>query len=781
MGIKQQAVRGGPKAEIARDFSVTLKWPGGDVKRIDYAKDDRPERTLRINSGCLAWSYLVLRRSRWNSSKRALADLGERAKAALGRLGLEEDDLEKIAKGRVVEVSIPYYTEDDGWWWRILPWEFLLSSATRKLGRTKTLTVIRRLERRGDGTAAASNNKKVAVVISKPLPIAEGYNFEGEEALVEHSLTSYESVKVETPTLKDLGQAVTGEEPAVIHVGGFDSHQGQTRMLEEEHTSLRDKSPLQDGMVLKDDRGRPVAVSHEKLVPVLVGAARKPSLVALNIYRSNRIAAQCVGEGATTAIGFQDTFDDLAAEIFFAEFYRVWQKSKNPLTAFELAWDALAGYPRPLEGTGITIWSADSLMPSTVDEYERVLEGLRAERAKRRADDPLVPAATACQELKVDCVPLKEINYSLLHNRQPLYSRFKLTNPKARRTPDVTVNLELLAGLEPIRCEASIAVTPHSQSIAERLFLPLTSRTMRGLREKIRATLRTSVGIGRSRIGSPRTDQVTLLPVNEWVDSDAQRQWLPSFVYPLDPAIARIISKAQRHLRAQSDSWSVGFDGYQSFDPDAEDPSAPIDEQVAAIWNTLVQDFEIAYINPPPTYTDLSQRLRTPSDVTEGRRGTCIDLALLLAACWEYVGLYPVIFLLSGHAFPGYWRSEDAWSRFVNMEDVSEMVDLGQRSAKNSDRVQKNFEVLFDELDDFPERESWMFGRADQRRILDAVKRGDLVPVESTWLATNGVFPEALDAGYENLRPREEFEWLIEVTMAREADVTPLPLDLGEA
>ena len=32
--------------------------------------------------------------------------------------------------------------------------------------------------------------------------------------------------------------------------------------------------------------------------------------------------------------------------------------------------------------------------------------------------------------------------------------------------------------------------------------------------------------------------------------------------------------------------------------------------------------------------------------------------ALLLASCLEYVGIYPVLVLLTGHPFVGYWRSD---------------------------------------------------------------------------------------------------------------------------
>ena len=92
-------------------------------------------------------------------------------------------------------------------------------------------------------------------------------------------------------------------------------------------------------------------------------------------------------------------------------------------------------------------------------------------------------------------------------------------------------------------------------------------------------------------------------------------------------------------LVALADDSGAGFDGYQSFDPNGlslEERARGIDNQVQALWWAIISEFNLAYINPPPTFTAKSQRLRTPSDVLAGRRGTCIDLTLLLAACLQY-------------------------------------------------------------------------------------------------------------------------------------------------
>src|SRR5262249_50194337 len=147
-----------------------------------------------------------------------------------------------------------------------------------------------------------------------------------------------------------------------------------------------------------------------------------------------------------------------------------------------------------------------------------------------------------------------------------------------------------------------------------------------------------------NRIACEVTKSVTLLPVDEWFDDTDKNPWLPSFVLPRDPAVTRIVTAARRHLVTLQDDPVAGFDGYQSVeDEDCES----VDTQVQALWTALVQEFRLAYINPPPAYSERNQRLRTPSEILASSSGTCIDLALLLASCLEYVDIYPVVVLLS--------------------------------------------------------------------------------------------------------------------------------------
>ena len=189
-----------------------------------------------------------------------------------------------------------------------------------------------------------------------------------------------------------------------------------------------------------------------------------------------------------------------------------------------------------------------------------------------------------------------------------------------------------------------------------------------------------------------------------------------------------------------------------------------VDDQVRAIWCALLYDHRLSYVNPPPSYGTTTQRLRIPSNILEERRGTCIDLALLLCACLEAVDIYPVIFLLEGHAFPGYWRADtlhDAFRTLSNV-DVSMVERLQARGGGTSDRDQGAHTV----------------GREGFFEIRDLVTEGSLVPLETIWLTNYSGFAEALDEGVKNLRNPQEFQAMVDIVLARrlQRPITPLPM-----
>ena len=133
------------------------------------------------------------------------------------------------------------------------------------------------------------------------------------------------------------------------------------------------------------------------------------------------------------------------------------------------------------------------------------------------------------------------------------------------------------------------------------------------------------------------------------------RSLLASFVRPNHPEIAAVARESAERLgRATGDS---SFFAFQI--PDVAKAEERADATVTAIYEAL-QARSIAYSEPPPgwDYRDEGQRIRDHGDVANAGLGTCMDTTVLAAAVIEQVGLHPVLVLINGHIFVGYWRRD---------------------------------------------------------------------------------------------------------------------------
>lgn len=718
-------------------------------------------RSAELERAARRWAYIARNRRRWLGWSGGREKLGKRCWDQLMALKVTEEALASVATFTLTELSMPTESLTDGLGARLMPWEFVINEAIQsEYGHSAT--TIRHLDREFHRRAYSPVNT-VAVVLGATAALEPHFTFDEERKLGPRILGG-EVLSLDDLTESDLARSIGEESPDVIHVGGVDNHQG-TRLLE-----MSTDVDFGDGLVLSDDIGTPTRVNAENVAKIMTAGQRPPSLVAFNLHHSaTNTAAFTVAKGADVAIGFQDSVDDLMAELFFGQFYRAWVKSEgNPLVAFHVALDALRESPDPLSGVGVVMWTAESLVGMGIEalraESAWVVEKLTEQRQNVVAFKTEEEARAG---LPVQVEPREKLNYGLLHNRERMFRTFEVRNVfEDRQISDVRVNVEMFAGTERLPYVSTFPIGNAPLSLDDKIFIPLTSALARSLQESVRASLRVNVSVGSNISLYERTHQVTLLPTNEWVDDDESRQWLPSFVFPKDPAIQKVLSAGERFLPFLLRDPAAGFDGYQSVDNTDENPTHGVDCQVEAIWSALLHTLPLGYINPPPTFTPESQRLRNPSDVLEGGRGTCIDLALLLAACLEYVNIFPVIFLLNGHAFPGYWRSEEVWANFVNLNHTDDLeVDELDELLAHSDRTVHEY--------------AWLFPAGYHREIMAQIEAGNLVPLETVWLTTKYTFDEAQDGGWENLQNASEFHSLVDIALARLCDVTPIPVEFG--
>jgi hypothetical protein len=464
------------------------------------------------------------------------------------------------------------------------------------------------------------------------------------------------------------------------------------------------------------------------------------------------------------AVGFQDEIDDSIAELFFARLYEAWKRSNWDLIyAYRQAWNGISDYSGKLLGTGIVLWSATSLLSSiqTTTASSATLGPPPAESILSPKDPRFVDSRNAIEFVVQPCAKL---NYSMLHNNRPLFDKFEVKRQASGRLLNVRVDVELNTGADAAVYSTTFDLSRNRPvvDVSALARVSLTSDMARSLRESIYTSLLVTVG-WEDKVIYQETFRVAMLPPDEWRDDDLNRIWLPSFVLPRDPAIAPIVDKAQKYLCALQDDAGAGFDGYQGvidLPGPMEDRCQSVDQQVRALWWSLIQEYQLSYINPPPSFTQVSQRLRTPSDTIEGRRGTCIDLTLLIAALLEYVDIYPVVFLLQGHAFPGYVRSDDSYAALRTVFLTPPTLMDNTSSPKQDTSTQKE----------------WIRDQSYYSAVVDLVRSGDIVPIESVALTQRSGFDDGIYKGTENLRNKSDFQFVIDMKAAREADVTPIPM-----
>jgi hypothetical protein len=719
----------------------------------------RPDPSA-FQAAAMRWSNVARNRERWRAAGKdpAQADDGPLA----GQLAAPE--LERLARAEVVEVSLPESgAEHEGWAFRVFPWEYALTAVTRTL-RSGPMVVVRQLRRAGAPADAAVAIERAATVECAPGRLAQCYDtrLEGDRMLRSLGFDPAQvKDRLRDPSLGELHDWMRSTRPGLLHLAGVDNHQAVDLLGAEREFPARER---RDGFALKSaDPARSVHLADaESLAGALCSEGRGPDLVMCNFYNSGaRVAARIVARGAKAAVGYHDVIDDSLAELFCTSLYGALADGQGLLESFRRALVNLR-QQGTLRGAGVVLWSAVSLL-----QAPRAAPTRTTRLSELRPADQVPPR----ERITVRATHRPLINYSLLHNGQsPLASllieRTRVEGP----VRDIQVRVELDVGGTTCPYQSTFELPAERQALVltDEVVLPLTSTLIRTQSERIQSSLRLSVHCAGERVAE-QTFRVGLAPVDEWQDGDhAEWRWLPSFVLPRDPAVARIVDSAHAILCALSDDPAAGFDGYQSVDERGADDDArygSVDRQVRALWYAVLDHHGLTYINPPPSYGQATQRLRTPSQLLAERRGTCIDLALLLAACLEYVGISPVLFLLSGHAFAGYWRSEALYARFRTLQAgrgdamAADRPDTGPRSTLANPKG--------------------VIGQGQQREVQQHIALGHLVPLETTWLTARGSFDAAVEEGRHNVRSAD-YQALIDVRLSRDLGITPLPL-LGAA
>ncbi|UJL30984.1 DUF3320 domain-containing protein [Mycolicibacterium vanbaalenii] len=294
----------------------------------------------------------------------------------------------------------------------------------------------------------------------------------------------------------------------------------------------------------------------------------------------------------------------------------------------------------------------------------------------------------------IEVSAVSDLSYAIAHCRIPVIEHITVTNTGGDvHGAVIEVDVVSADGSHGGPREAHLDLASNKPTVLRDVDLQLDPASMLAVDEQrpgfIRVVLRTADG----QLLAEHQQPVNILASKQWKATPPQLalEMLAAYVQPNSTAVAAVLPQVSDRLRELTGNSAI--DGYQSENPDRVDAIA------RAVFDTM-RARDIRYAEPPASWGDEGQKVRTPAEVLDGRLGTCLDTTLAMAAILEQAGINSTIWVLKGHAFLGYWRTDSALSSVSTTEvvDVVNQVDLGNIGLVETTLVtQSAIDATFDE------------------------------------------------------------------------------------
>src|SRR3954468_3743104 len=300
------------------------------------------------------------------------------------------------------------------------------------------------------------------------------------------------------------------------------------------------------------------------------------------------------------------------------------------------------------------------------------------------ADIALGDAVPHRQAISIEITSTPVLSYALAHNRIPVVSRLALTADAPVRGATVRLGVRDAEGPIARSIELLADIDEGRTTVLTDVGLVMDPAAMLHVEEQRPGVIDVEVEVDGQLVGEA-SRSVQVLAAHQWLAPPLPLalEMLAAHVMPNHPAVTALVSEAADLVEQTTGSGSlVGY---------AATPER-VDDGVRAIPAGL-QGRGIRYSEPPASWSDLGQQVRSPGDVLTWRVGTPLDTVVLMAAALEQAGIRPLLWLAGGaggcetvgggvgeaHAFLGYWREERSAESAATTDATSlvNLVDLG--------------------------------------------------------------------------------------------------------
>ena len=317
----------------------------------------------------------------------------------------------------------------------------------------------------------------------------------------------------------------------------------------------------------------------------------------------------------------------------------------------------------------------------------------------------------------------RRVNFASAQNDIPVLEALSLTNTGDRVLEALEVTLTAQPPFIRPKTWTVDRLGPGETFKLGDLTTPLNVERLSGLNETELGSLTLSVANADGQLATENR-ALEFLARDQWGGLGDMDRLLAAFVSPNDPAVASILKEASALLECSGREGSL--EGYQSGDPQRAWMIA------GAVWSAVTA-MGLTYANPPASFEEEGQKIRSPERIRSEGLATCLDSSLLLAAAWEQSGLHPVVLFSEGHAWAGVWITNRDFRHITEPDVVT---------------------------------------------VRKAAQAKQFIPVETTLLTQRPVvgFEQAVEVGRSRLSEDREQEFImaIDITRARSARIRPL-------
>ncbi len=302
---------------------------------------------------------------------------------------------------------------------------------------------------------------------------------------------------------------------------------------------------------------------------------------------------------------------------------------------------------------------------------------------------------------------INKYSFALYQNDCSLIKKISIENNNDNNLENISLKID--SEPEFLHCFTTDIemISPREIYILEHPALRFNFNYLESLKERLKGNIHIQV-FTEDEILHDEYFELNIYPMNDWHGVYPVPELIAAYIDPNNDEVIKILKTASIKLKEQTSNSAIN--GYQS------NSKERVWKICSAIYNSI-HELGITYSNPPASFENAGQKIRTTDDILRTKFATCLDITLLYCACLEQAGLNPVVLLKKGHAYSGVWLEEIFTEKLIEPDlsffeksyKINDLIAIETTLLTNDEFVTFDKAVSYTEKY-YKEKDNFIFG-----------------------------------------------------------------------